>query len=784
MADKPTYKRITVLGKADPATGQFNISDWEKDIRAIVNNAVKSSLTDDTFFQLVNKRGNKYGQMGVDIYVHQDSAPLVERAINQQVASLTHKGSLDPKYSVLPSVEASRRVTRELRREEYESSNTDTESSRSTKYSFLKVIGILTALADITRRILSSVLTFSQKTFQDAITASNLGMSYNAVRSYRHVETAHGLNEGIITGGIADVQNKFGNITSLDEKALEALAVVMGDKVDEMVKVATSEQNPEKAMAMIIDAFNERANSGYNSVGQYVGEANARRELYSYLLKLSPQWADIFATMQEEQHNINSLYRNQADTFENWKNAFPTGRGGDGWGGYGSVELTAQQWNKVKEMFDQMKEHLVVSLAPDVFALLQRIANSRLFMTETEKRKLNEQNRMKNEAEINALDKTISKFSGQYDNMSVGEKAYYDVIVEQREALRRENEKEEIDDVTAPEAILQSRAERRVREAGYQPTSVGEKIKPIEDMTYDELSDVVRTYNLDTPKAREEYAKSRQKDKEDADRKVAVYEANQRGDLYIEYEQKMQASGREFANARKSGVLKKAYKSVGLSAKKALELLYKLGSVYGFAYDLDNEEGRNYEEKIYSALKRAQDEGYGNFDNMGKFLFSREKYVDMHFKPIPKPEEAEIEYGNEYLKWLYEHDPYLMDEINAHVKAYRTDQEIEKMRTENKVQAWEWLYRTEGTKSDWRKTIEGMPNGTYVIHSTNTNPEYGENVYKIVLEARENGRVVSSREVLNTEGGWSFEGDMATIEVVNGKFHYVDGLGTSASEQK
>ena len=74
-----------------------------------------------------------------------------------------------------------------------------------------------------------------------------------------------------------------------------------------------------------LNVFNEKANAGYNSVGQYVGEQQARRELYSYLLKISPQIADIFATMQEEQHNVNSIWRGN-NTFAEWRNAFPTER--------------------------------------------------------------------------------------------------------------------------------------------------------------------------------------------------------------------------------------------------------------------------------------------------------------------------------------------------------------------------------------------------------------------------------------------------------------------------
>ena len=273
----------------------------------------------------------KNGRLNIDVFVHKEDAPLVEQAMRQQAETYTFKDQwgnpTDKRYFVAPALDVDRNVQKALSEEE--KARGDTDTTRFNKGAMLKIIGILTAIGDITRRILSSLLNLAVQTNQDMITAHNLGMSYEAVRAYRHTEATHGLKEGTITGAISDIQAKFGNITSLDEKALEALAVVMGGKIEEMATMGLGSSNPEKVLGAILDTFNEKANAGYNSVGQYVGEQQARRELYSYLLKVSPQIADIFATMQEEQHNINSLYRNQADTFENWKNAVPflTSRG-------------------------------------------------------------------------------------------------------------------------------------------------------------------------------------------------------------------------------------------------------------------------------------------------------------------------------------------------------------------------------------------------------------------------------------------------------------------------
>ena len=247
-----------------------------------------------------------------------------------------------------------------------------------TRGALIKLVALLTGVTEITRRILSSMLAFSQQTVRDMTTAHNLGMSYEAVRSYHHIETAHGMKEGTITGAISDIQNMFGNITALDENALNALAVVMGGEIKEAIDMGLGSSNPDKVLGMILDKFNERANGGYNSIGQYVGEQQARRELYSYLLKVSPQIADIFATMQEEQHNINSIYRNQADTFEKFKNLNITKRGGNGELDYGVTVTLGEEWNQLKDAVDQIKEAFIVSFAPSLLALVRRLADTRV----------------------------------------------------------------------------------------------------------------------------------------------------------------------------------------------------------------------------------------------------------------------------------------------------------------------------------------------------------------------------------------------------------------------
>lgn len=404
MANTPSdYSKFTITSRKDRYSHGYDIPDYERDMKAIVNQAVKSALSEGGYFKTASRVVDKStGETKLDIFVHSEDAKVVSDALKTELQKLTFTDSRGrptqrPKYKVDSDV-ATERESRALAREE----RGDREVTRFNRGAWLKLFGLLGTLTDVTRRILSSVLSFATQTTRDMVTAHNLGISYESMRNYRHVESIHGLKEGTIPDALADIQNKFGNITKLDEKALEDLAVVMGGKISEMATMGLGSSNPEAILGAILDAFNEKANAGYNSVGQYVGEQQARRELYSYLLKVSPQVADIFATMQEEQHNINSLYRGQAETFEEWKSLLPTMRGDHRPAEYNIPATLGQEWNVVKDIYNQIKEGIALNLAPELVALLRRIANIRVGMSDRESKALDEQNKLGNQQFIDS----------------------------------------------------------------------------------------------------------------------------------------------------------------------------------------------------------------------------------------------------------------------------------------------------------------------------------------------------------------------------------------------
>lgn len=471
MADE--FKRITIRSLKDVnASGAYSIADYDKDMRAI-ERALKSALPKDAFYHKVKDINyndptfHQIGKLKEDFYIKGNYTAVAQQAIDQVLGKMTFSGGTDPKYwstRTRPLTDKENDLIKELEKATKEKgTEKETEATRFNRGTFLKILGAIMGLADIARRILSSVLNIATQQVKETTEAHNLGISREQMRQYGRLETAHGLKEGTISGALSDIQGKFGNITTLDENALEALAVVMGGKIEEMAKMGLGSSNPEAILGAILDEFNAKANSGVNSIGQYVGETQARRELYSYLMKISPQVADIFATMQEEQHNINSLFRNQADTFAEWKNTIKPQRNTTQ-AGEGVLFTLGEEWNVFKALLEEIKHTLAVSIAPVLTRILRRINNMRVTMNEGEKLRLNEENKSANEKAIKETEASMAflekKSGGDISKLSKTERAYYDVLKDYKARLEKENTKKEIDNIVETPNELKVRQEK------------------------------------------------------------------------------------------------------------------------------------------------------------------------------------------------------------------------------------------------------------------------------------------------------------------------------------
>lgn len=456
---KKDYRKLTVTSQPDPYSGGLDISRYESDFRSIVNNAVKSALNEGEFYYVGNRRVDPVsGVTKVDIYVHPDKAGITESSIGSQI----QKFGGGANYTV--TRERISKEERDLIAREEKSNNENTSADRRLNRGIaLKVLGLLTALTDITRRILSSVLKNASQTAKDLVSANNMGVSYQTLREAGFIEQAYGLPKGTIPQAYSELITAFGNVTELDEDKLSKLAVVMGGGIKDMATMGLAVSDPDKLAGAIVDAFNERANAGYNSIGQYVGEQQARRELYSYLQRIFPKLADVFASIQNTKH-VSSIYKGVTD-YQSWKEAIDGNRGNYPQS-YFNVEVTTGQLeNKVESILSEIKKGVMLELNPTIASALRRIANSRIGLSASENLALNRENAKANEKYLAGLKATSASMEGK--DLTVDEKAFKKEIDEEIALVEKTlqsfyKEKKDIGDLTRTIDEIRISASRRI----------------------------------------------------------------------------------------------------------------------------------------------------------------------------------------------------------------------------------------------------------------------------------------------------------------------------------
>lgn len=230
------------------------------------------------------------------------------------------------------------------------------KEKEESKRALLGKVGVITTaigtLIDITRRILTSVLSFSSQVSKDVVKANTLNIGYGAVRQFNYMDEALGLGTGTTLQAQEDLRSKFGNTAKLDTESLKWLAMVMGDEVGEMVQSGLGGENPAKLMERILDDFFQRQQEGKDQYGNDVGQEKARRSLVTLLESVSPSIARIFERMIEEQ--TSGLNAGQITGYRQMQSFFVPASGGFTGNDWEQIALIGKQADLLKADFKNL----------------------------------------------------------------------------------------------------------------------------------------------------------------------------------------------------------------------------------------------------------------------------------------------------------------------------------------------------------------------------------------------------------------------------------------------
>jgi len=254
------------------------------------------------------------------------------------------------------------------------------------------VLGILVTIADIVRRILTNTLERAAETKELAVKANVLGVGTAYAKGLDFFDTAHGLGKDAHLNAIQSVQNMFGDVTNLDENALGVLARVMGNSVADMVRSGMGGKEPLELLDNILDAYFKQYKEGKNSLGQYVGTEQAKRELTTVLNGISPEIANLFAHMVKDYESGNF---GDFDNTKGWRETTTSHVGTNAEAGL--VEKLGDSLNKWKSFWDQAKWSVLEGMSRTLISILDKLNNTRTFMSASESLAMDRKNLEKNQ---------------------------------------------------------------------------------------------------------------------------------------------------------------------------------------------------------------------------------------------------------------------------------------------------------------------------------------------------------------------------------------------------
>ena len=379
-----------------------HLKDWSKQVKQMQKALESATGKAVRVFNNIDREGNAVATFDVG----KEMEKIAEASFDSTLSNIETRYEY-PEYSMTrdPYVNKVKKEhlysgdiddEEERQREEKE----EKTSKRKMLHTITLIVSVLTAIADITRRILTATLARASEIKKESLDAKSLGITYVNMREYKAQETAMGMKEGTFASAIGALQSATGDISNLDTNVIKELAKVMQGDVIEAINNGLGRSDPEKLMGMILDTYYKRGQSGINSLGQQVGKYQAERELATALEKAGlGDLAEILRNMFYT--NDTGIYKGRVGRetpFEDYMKLVVAYTAGLTPTDYKKASELGAVVDSLKKTFNNLKENLETKLLNSLGGLIDKINSWQIgmsaeerVMTNAEKRRLNKQ---------------------------------------------------------------------------------------------------------------------------------------------------------------------------------------------------------------------------------------------------------------------------------------------------------------------------------------------------------------------------------------------------------
>ena len=234
-----------------------------------------------------------------------------------------------------------------------------------------KIVTILIGIADVTRRILTSVMNFGSEYSKTATKAGTLNIGAQDIRGLNYLDKALGLDVGTNVQMQEDIRGLFGNTANINTGALKWLSMVMGSEAGDLVRSGVGGNNPAYLVERILDSFYKRQQEGVDQYGNKVGQEKAQRALVTLLESVSPAIARTFERMVEEQRS--GLHAGEITSYRQFQSLYTPSQGNTDALDWERLSKFGKEVDLLKAEFSNLTTLLKVKVADALTGFITKI---------------------------------------------------------------------------------------------------------------------------------------------------------------------------------------------------------------------------------------------------------------------------------------------------------------------------------------------------------------------------------------------------------------------------
>lgn len=422
---KASLRARELGGSFDRATGAVQIPLSSKTYESITSGGTQAAYIANQF---------RDAKRVSDETARQREEVRREREAEKAVREEAKREAKSQKTNAWFKSEGERAAAKEYQKQLDKSKQKEEDDKENKKENFLssflkdplvKILTFFGLTVSLLRRIIlnlpkQAIETAKEAQRSDAQTALALGLTKRQMRDFKIFEAAHDLDAGTFANAVKEVNETFGRIDKLENDSVQVRnmaklgTAAYGAKgsgkanefIQRLVTMDITQEQPDVLLAEIVNAATEAYNKRMNLTTMSSVDANgvpysseaSMRSILSYLEEAGLQEAAVL--FLQKIHDTESGYYGQIGDYASWLKSTRTNITGLSDADLDALVIMGKEFNAIAAKLKDITDSVLTRFANSLVRIAGWIENQRWFMSASEKRALDRENKKLNETAL------------------------------------------------------------------------------------------------------------------------------------------------------------------------------------------------------------------------------------------------------------------------------------------------------------------------------------------------------------------------------------------------